>query len=78
MSGCSGKPVSRDFIVHCGKLPYLSLRFCVVLESKKVCLALQNSPILLGGCRVLRYVRGSGLLQEDPPRWDGIAKVWML
>jgi hypothetical protein len=44
---------------------------------KKVCSVLQNPPILLGGCRVLSYIRGRGLLREEPPRWGGIIKVWM-
>jgi hypothetical protein len=44
---------------------------------KKVCLVLQNSPVLLGSCRVLRYIRGRGLLWEDPPWWDGIIRVWL-
>jgi hypothetical protein len=48
-----------------------------VPRSKKVCSVLQNSHILLGGCRVLRYIRGRGLLREDPTRWVGIIKVWM-
>jgi hypothetical protein len=42
-----------------------------------VCSVLQNSPVLLGGCRVLSYISGRGFLWEDPPRWDGIIKVWM-
>jgi hypothetical protein len=44
---------------------------------KKVSPALQNSPVLLGGCKFLRYIRGRGLLREDPPGWDGISKVWL-
>jgi hypothetical protein len=48
-----------------------------VPESKKVCSMLQNSPVFLGGYRVLRYIRGRGLLREDPPGWDEIIKVWM-
>ena len=55
----------------------LGLRVHALPGFKKVSPALQNSPILLEGCKFLRYIRGRGLLQEDPPRRDGISKVWM-
>ena len=55
----------------------LGLRVHALAGFKKVSPALQNSPILLEGCKFLRYIRGRGSLQEDPPGWDGISKVWM-
>jgi hypothetical protein len=74
---CSGKPKSLDLVIQCEKLPYPGLRVRVVPGSKKLCSALQNSPILLGGCKFLRYIRGRGLLREDPLGWDKISKLWM-
>jgi hypothetical protein len=53
------------------------LRVHAVARSKKVCSALQNSPVVLGGCKFQMNIRGRGLLGEDPPGWDGISKVWM-
>jgi hypothetical protein len=32
-------------------------------QVKKVCLVLQNSLVLLGDCRVLRYIMGRRLVQ---------------
>jgi hypothetical protein len=67
-SGCSCKPKSHDSIVPYGILPYQGLRVCAAARSKNVCSVLQNSPVLLAGCKFLRYIRGRGLLRKDPPR----------
>jgi hypothetical protein len=42
-----------------------------------MCSVLYNSPVLLGGYRVLRYIRGRMLLREETPQWDGIINVWL-
>jgi hypothetical protein len=44
---------------------------------KKSVLNVTKSLVLLGGYKFLMYIRGRGLLREDPPSWDGIGKVWM-
>jgi hypothetical protein len=74
---CSGMPKYHDFVIQCGKLPYPGLWVHAMPGSKKLCSALQNSPVLLGGYKFLRYITGRGLPREEPPGWDRISKVWM-